>query len=97
MSTPTQETTEQLDLTEFEFDIPCDCGRRHRRTRQYLPCPDLAAWAVTSNRHCRDGVHHGLMCEQHHDELLSGLEFRCGRCHDVYVPLDLVVRTERIR
>lgn len=95
MSTPN--TTERLDLTDFEFDIPCDCGRRHRRTNRRIDCPQPAAWIITSHRHCTDGLHIGLMCEHHHDELQKGNEFLCRRCRELHTPLNLVVRTERIR
>jgi hypothetical protein len=88
------QTRERLDLTDFEFDIPCSVSGELRGK-----CTEPAAWWVLTGPH---GCAHAnpaenLLCESHYAYLLAGGKWRCTRCGQAVVAAPLVLRTERIR
>lgn len=95
MSTPA--STERLDLTDFEFDIPCE-SHTHARRNHTGP----AEWIVTLRTPCTCPPRTLLVCAQCLGAGLNSTQphrFRHRVCGQVFTAsiAQTVARTERIR
>jgi len=86
-------TTEKLDMTDFEFALPCDIKTRTE------PCDQVAEWVLVLRKHCdKDKVHTKLICRPHYLYVVNGGKAFCTVCKtDQVVVRDYVLRLERIK
>ena len=95
MSAPN--TTERLDLTDFEFDVPCQSAM-HQRAQH----TGAAAWIVTCTTPCGCDPRIVLACAQCLEAALASTEtrhFRHARCGWPFVAslAETITKTEPLR
>jgi hypothetical protein len=93
MSTANSPTIERLDLSDLEFELPCDIKTRTK------PCEQVAEWVLVLRAHCaKDKVGTKLICEPHYLYVVNGGKAFCTLCEtDQVVVRDYVLRLERIK
>jgi len=89
----TETTVEQLDMTAFEFPLPCDIKTRTK------PCEQVAEWVLVLRKHCEnDQVAAKMICRPHYLYVVNGGKAFCTVCEtDQVIVRDYVLRLERIK
>lgn len=92
MSTQATPTLELLDLSEFEFEVPCEIKSVHGDK-----CPLPCQWTVVYRNHCTRGTADATICTLHRDYLMADGRVTCGTCKKSVPFLPYLIRIERIR